>query len=99
MNDQTQTTSAQQAKSHPSASQRKTDMLVSTLDAMAGDLEKAAKELRRISKDIEVDRDVMRTSEAAEVLTNLMGNLRLDKLVLMPCQILKIEMLEQRNPA
>ncbi|WP_122530754.1 hypothetical protein [Pseudomonas viridiflava] len=99
MNDQTQTTSAQQTQSHPSASQRKTDMLVSTLDAMAGDLEKAAKELRRISKDIEVDRDVMRTSEAAEVLTNLMGNLRLDKLVLMPCQILKIEMLEQRNPA
>ncbi|AXH59558.1 hypothetical protein [Pseudomonas amygdali] len=77
-------------------SQRKTVDLLKTLGSLASDLESAARELRGVTRSIEVDQDVSRTTEACEIITNLLGNLRLDKLTLLPYQVLELRLLEQR---
>lgn len=77
-------------------SQRKTGDLLKALGSLAGDLEKAARELRSVTQDIEVDQDVSRTTEACQIIANLLGNLRLDKLTLLPCQVLELRILEQQ---
>lgn len=76
-------------------SQRKTGDLLKALDSLAGDLESAARELRGVTQSIEVDQDVSRTTEACEIIANLLGNLRLDKLTLLPYQVLELRLLEQ----
>ena len=76
-------------------SQRKTQDLLKALDSLAGDLERAARELRGVTQSIEVDQDVSRTTEACEIIANLLGNLRLDKLTLLPYQVLELRLLEQ----
>lgn len=76
-------------------SQRKTGDLLNTLCSLAGDLENAAWALRDVTQSIEVDQDVSRTTEACEIITNLLGNLRLDKLTLLPYQVLELRLMEQ----
>lgn len=61
-------------KKNPGAlpSQRKTRDLLKALGSLAGDLESPARELRGATQSIEVDQDVNSTTEACEIIANLL---------------------------
>jgi hypothetical protein len=52
-----------------------------TIDLMASRLEEAARELRHLSTSMRSQGDVGLASEAASVISNLVGNLPLDRLI------------------
>lgn len=79
------------------ASDRKTEELIKAINALGRNLEGAARNIRSIANDIEVDRDVARTSEVTEIISNLLGNLRLDELVLLPLQVMELKLMEHQQ--
>lgn len=63
--------------------------LAKAIDEIARNLEGAARQLRGISEDVKVNQDVGEATVAAEVLSNLLGNIRLDALVRLPYEVLE----------
>lgn len=78
-------------------SERKTEELIKAINGLGRNLEGAARNIRSIANDIEVDRDVARTSEVTEIISNLLGNLRLDELVLLPLQVMELKLMEHQQ--
>lgn len=68
--------------------------LVKTLNSLARDAEGAARRLRGLAEEIQVSQDVRQATVAAEILSNLIGNLPLDKLIRLPYEAEELKRLE-----
>jgi hypothetical protein len=73
-----------------------TVQLQSTLEAMSLSLERAAKDLRRLSVEVGQDEAFSQVSEAVMIVQNLYSGLPLDRLINLPVDALSLRLLEAK---